>query len=467
MDALSLNLPRPTPLAGCPPDPSSPVAAVRRPLAALIRAVAGLGSNGAGGAEGARRRLLLAYTGGSIVLGLGLLAWTTAVVPVGTLIDPGLAGTALDGTEGGLLLWVMFGLLGSLRLLRAPGTGSVMTFHLPFIGAAMVLGGPTAGAWVALLSTIERREIESQPWYGTLANHAVMTTAAVAGGAAARLIAALAMGLFGPGPSAFVAAIGGTLVLTVVSTSMAALTVMIRDELSPAAMLEILSGQVGRLTALEVALAWVLTIAFIEVGWWSPLVIGGFVLLVWDNDPMPVPDALTGLLVASGFRRRMEAGLGRMRRGTSPGATLLSVDLDAFKAANDRHGHDVGDEILRTIGERLRAHGRRPGDLAGRLGGDELALFLPGLTDVEVACRRAEELWATIAMPVPTSAGPLAVGASIGVYVIHAWGGVPSVETVLRRADQAMYLAKHEGGGTHLYDPAEPPPFEEDREPRR
>jgi diguanylate cyclase (GGDEF)-like protein len=193
----------------------------------------------------------------------------------------------------------------------------------------------------------------------------------------------------------------------------------------------------------------------------------GLVLMVWDNDPMPAPDPLTELLVASGFKRRMEAGLGRMRRGTSPGATLLSIDLDAFKVANDRHGHAVGDEILRTIGQRLRAQARRPGDLAGRLGGDELALFLPGLTDVEVAVRRAGELRAAIGVPVPTAVGPLSVGASIGVHVIQAWGGVPSVASVLRRADQAMYLAKHAGGGVHLYDPSEPPPFEDGAGSRR
>jgi len=53
------------------------------------------------------------------------------------------------------------------------------------------------------------------------------------------------------------------------------------------------------------------------------------------------------------------------------------------------------------------------------------------------------------------------IGASIGVVVVVAWGGVPAPGTVLRHADQAMYLAKRDGGGIHLYDPREPGPFED------
>ena len=120
--------------------------------------------------------------GVSIVLGLGALAGTTLTVPLLPAIDPGLDGSSLAGPEGGLLLWIAFGLIGSLRVLPIPGSSAVWTFHFPFIAAAMVLGGPTAGAWVAFLATLERRELESQPWYGTLANHSVMALGAVVGG---------------------------------------------------------------------------------------------------------------------------------------------------------------------------------------------------------------------------------------------------------------------------------------------
>jgi diguanylate cyclase (GGDEF)-like protein len=427
-----------------------------RPRTALFAEIARRAPGGTGSREDVRRGGLLAYTASSIALGLGLLAWTTATVPVAGAIDPKLPGTAVGGTGGGLLLWVMFGLLGSLRVLRAPGGGAFFTFHLPFVGAAMVLGGPTAGAWVAFLSTIERRELESQPWYGILANHSVMVVGAVAGGVATSVLVDLlgAPGLAsGPG---FAATVAGTLVLTVATTGIAAVTVVLRDELSPRAFLELLVGQFGRITSLEIALAWVLCMAYLVVGWWAPLAIGVFVLLAWDNHPMPAPDALTTLHAAEGFGRRMEGGLGRLRRGLTPGAAMLSIDLDYFKTVNDRFGHPVGDEVLAAVGARLRAQARRPTDLAGRLGGDEFALFLPGLSDTDTAMRRAEDVFATITAPIPTTAGPITVGASIGVMVLESWGGVPAAGTVLRHADQAMYRAKRAGGGTHLFSPGDP-----------
>lgn len=435
----------------------------RTVLALLLRLLGGSGPGRAGGtatAVGARRNLLLGYTAASILLGLGLLAWTSAVMPLLGTVDPRLGtGGILSGPTGGLLIWLVYGLLGSLRVLRAPG-GATMTFHMPFVGAAMLLGGPTAGAWVAFLSSIERRELESQPWYGVLANHAVLVTAAVLGGLTTLEVRIL-LGAGDHGTAAFVAMATGTVVLTVVSTAMGVVTVLLRDEYTPRVFLEILVAQFGRVTALEAALVLVLAATWALLGWWAPLLVGAFVLAVWDNDPMPAPDTLTGLQSRAAFGRRLEAGLGRLRRGSVPGATLLSLDLDLFKLVNDRYGHAVGDEVLREVGARLLAQARRPHDLAGRLGGDELALFLPGLDDVETAMRRADDVAAAVAAPIATSVGPVSVGVSIGIVVIGAWGGVPSPETILRHGDAAMYHAKRAGSRIHLYDPSEPGPFED------
>ena len=62
-------------------------------------------------------------------------------------------------------------------------------------------------------------------------------------------------------------------------------------------------------------------------------------------------------------------------------------------------------------------------------------------------------MWAAITAPIATSAGPVSVGASIGVLVLESWGGVPSTGTVLRHADEAAYLAKRSGGGYAVYAP--------------
>ncbi len=459
MDILVLDPRRSRSVSGSPGD--SPLEQARRRRFWPFGRQTGTSPGGsAGGATALRRNGLYTWTASSIVLGLGLLAWTSIVNPPLPAIDPQLpAGTVLSGPTGGLLLWLVFGLLGSLRVMRAPG-GASMTFHLPFIGAAMILGGPTAGAWVAFLSSIERRELESQPWYGILANHATLVIAAVMGGLAAQLTGTL-LGSDGHGASALAAAVVGALVLTGIATSMAVATILLREDISTEAFLDILVGQVGRITAVECALVVVLALAYTEIGWWAPLLVGGFVILVWDNDPMPAPDPLTGILNPEGFGRRLDAGLGRLRRGSTPGATLLSIDLDLFKTVNDRYGLTVGDEVLREIGARLAAQARRPHDLAGRLGGDEFALFLPGLTETDVAMRRADDVVAAIASPIATSVGPVSIGASVGVLVLASWGGVPSAGTVLRHADQAMYHAKRDGGRIHLYDGREAAPFED------
>jgi len=410
-----------------------------------------------GSSADVRRGGLFAYTAASIVLGLGLLAWTSSL-PVAPAIDPGLSGSVVAGPDGGLLLWVMFGLLGSLRVLRAPGGGAFFTFHLPFIGAAMVLGGPTAGAWVAFLSTIERRELESQSWYGILANHSVMVIGAVAGGLTTWILAGMLGATSLTSGAGLVATISGILVLTVVSTAMAAVTVILRDERSPREFLGVLVDDFGRITALEIALAWILCLAYVVVGWWTPLAIGIFVLVVWKN---PAEDEPTGPHGARSFERLMETGLGRLRRGLTPGSTLLGVNLDRFRDVNDQYGYEVGDEVLAEIGRRLVVHGRRHDDIVGRLTGDGFALFLAGLADRETAMRRADEVWVSITGPVATTVGPVVVGASIGVCVIRSTGAVPATGTVLRHADEAMQHAKRAGGGIHLFDPAEPPPFDD------
>ena len=126
------------------------------------------------------RPALAIYTAVTIVAGIAALAWAAVTFP----IDETISLTTAGGREGillGLVFWIAIGLLGGTRVERMHGHG-VLTFHIPFIVAAMALGGPTAGALVAMLSTIERRELREVPWYGTLANHAALTFSAVVGG---------------------------------------------------------------------------------------------------------------------------------------------------------------------------------------------------------------------------------------------------------------------------------------------
>ncbi len=456
MDVLAINLGRSASVSGASREPTPDRATRRNRLLELLDGIRRIAPGGTDGdAFTQKRNALLAFTAATIVLGVTLLVVTTVTNELWPAIDPAIGrSTVLAGPTGGLLLWLLYGLAGSLRVLRVPG-GGVVTFHLPFVGAAMILGGPTAGAWVAFLSTVERRELETQPWYGILANHAVIVISAVLGAVTTRLV------LFaipaGTGPAAaLAAAVAGAVVLSFASTGLSAITILLREDISARALAENIVRDTGRITAIECALAVVLALAFVQVGWWAPILVAGFVLLVWDNDPMPPPDELTKLDSRAGFDRGLEAGVGRLRRGVTPGATLMFIDLDYFKIINDDYSPTVGDEVLVEVGRRLRAQARRPGDLAGRLGGDEFGLFLAGLGDAETGVRRADEVVADLCVPIVTSAGLMRIGASIGVVVEQAWGGVPSGATLLTHAASAMHHAKDAGGGSHLYDPAEP-----------
>lgn len=403
-----------------------------------------------------RRPSLRTYTAVSIIAGLGALIWTTQAVPILSDIDPHLGGTALGGSDGGMLLWIAFGLIGSLRVLPVPGSTAVWTFHFPFIAAAMVLGGPTAGAWVGFLSTFERRELESQPWYGVLANHSVMAFAAVVGGLVNIVVhGALASLQVEPKLVDLGAVATGTVTLALVANALAAGTVILRQGLPPSSLVEILFRTLGRMTLAEIVLAWVFTFAFLSIGWWAPLALAGAVLVIW-----PVgdgPDPLTGLLRLAAFQRSLDGMIGR-GRGLGTGGALLMIDLDGFGQINKdpKRGFAIGNEALAEIGRRLRGQMRLT-DLAARLGGDEFAMFFPGNFDAATAIRLAERVLAAIRRPMLTSVGVLELGASIGVVMVSTQSGVPDVDKLMHSADSTMQVQKKRGGGVALHEPAENP----------
>ena len=123
------------------------------------------------------------------------------------------------------------------------------------------------------------------------------------------------------------------------------------------------------------------------------------------------------------------------RRHGRPMAVAM-IDLDGFKAVNDRHGHEVGDGVLVAAGEALQ-RALRAEDVIGRLGGEEFLALLPD-TDAEAAARAAERLRAAVA----ASDGPVPVTASVGWAVLLP-GEEP--DDLVRRADEALYAAKADG----------------------
>ncbi|SFT71543.1 PAS domain S-box-containing protein/diguanylate cyclase (GGDEF) domain-containing protein [Geodermatophilus amargosae] len=152
-------------------------------------------------------------------------------------------------------------------------------------------------------------------------------------------------------------------------------------------------------------------------------------------------DPLTGLLNRRRLEEQVEAAIWEARaRGDALG--LLFVDLDGFKAVNDRFGHAAGDELLQVVAGRLQQRVRRR-DLLARLGGDEFLVALPDLrpeTALAEATRVADELTASIRRAVPLFGTEVHVGASIGVSVCPEDGVV--FADLLHRADLRMYDRK-------------------------
>ncbi len=155
-------------------------------------------------------------------------------------------------------------------------------------------------------------------------------------------------------------------------------------------------------------------------------------------------DTLTGLpnrkFLADRFRRLARSGR----------LALLMIDLDRFKEVNDTLGHQCGDALLMQVSRRIQ-DAVRDGDTVARLGGDEFAVILPGVVSTDDAAALADRVQTALEQPFRVQGIDLDVEASIGL----ALGGPElDLDTVLRHADVAMYVAKRQGLGVFAYDPS-------------
>lgn len=153
-------------------------------------------------------------------------------------------------------------------------------------------------------------------------------------------------------------------------------------------------------------------------------------------------DVLTGLPNRRALLETLPEAMSRARRVGRPCA-LLFLDMDGFKAVNDTHGHEEGDELLRQFGQRL-AQGIRKTDMVARLAGDEFVVVLEMLSDALDAEETARKLLARLKEPFVLCSTVVTVGASIGV-ALHRPGDPPDLDAWLARADHAMYAVKRTG----------------------
>ncbi|MBF0446599.1 MAG: diguanylate cyclase [Magnetococcales bacterium] len=161
-------------------------------------------------------------------------------------------------------------------------------------------------------------------------------------------------------------------------------------------------------------------------------------------------DPLTGIPNRLLFRERLNQAIREDRRYKTASA-LLFLDLDKFKQVNDTYGHEIGDLLLQKATERLQLL-IRDNDTVSRLGGDEFTVILRRAANIQDAERVAGQIVATMLDPFLINELTCQIGVSIGIafYPFHA----DDIDTLIKRADTAMYIAKKGGRNRyHVYEP--------------
>jgi diguanylate cyclase (GGDEF)-like protein len=382
--------------------------------------------------------------------GLWLLIYPFAIVGVGLLIRARMAGSVasmwLDGLVSGLGLASLSASFIFPRLTAEVGgsTASIVTnFAYPLADLALV--AVVVGAMAALGAWRERS------WLFLGAGFLVFAAADSV------YLYQLATDTYHPAsPVDASYLVGGLLVALAAGSTQQA------PSLKPA------GGRAENRSFLIPALFTLVAISVLVLGAWTRISPLGIVLAVGalmaactrtalavrevvrlsDSRRQARTDALTGLPNRRAFYELLEAAeAGSDSEQPAAGATVILIDLDRFKEINDALGHQVGDQVLRAVSHRLDALVPPGGNIA-RLGGDEIALLVPGTSTTE-AVRLAERLLAALTEPFVIQGTSLHIDASIGITVVE-----PGTDAgrALAKADLAMYRAKKSRAGWEVYD---------------
>ncbi|MBU0620758.1 MAG: GGDEF domain-containing protein [Gammaproteobacteria bacterium] len=158
-------------------------------------------------------------------------------------------------------------------------------------------------------------------------------------------------------------------------------------------------------------------------------------------------DALTDLYNRTFFERRLPEDVLRAKM-EGVGLALLYIDLDCFKPVNDQHGHEAGDAVLREVAARLRK-GLRQNDIVCRIGGDEFAVILYGISSRDDVGMIVAPMIERLAQAYDIKGICPDLGASVGIAFLD--DDVQNSQELLRKADAAMYRAKQAGKGRFAF----------------
>ena len=147
------------------------------------------------------------------------------------------------------------------------------------------------------------------------------------------------------------------------------------------------------------------------------------------------------------FTQQLEKAIGRCQRNKNPLAVLF-IDLDRFKSVNDTLGHDIGDELLRQVAERMNKN-LRVGDFSGRWGGDEFVVCIEDFDEPRNAAAAAQKLVLVLSEKYNVHGSEVYATPSIGIAIYPGSG--ETAERLIKAADLAMYQAKNRGGGRFQY----------------
>jgi diguanylate cyclase (GGDEF)-like protein/PAS domain S-box-containing protein len=162
-------------------------------------------------------------------------------------------------------------------------------------------------------------------------------------------------------------------------------------------------------------------------------------------------DPVTLLANRALFNERTRHAVARGLREQIGLATIF-VDLDDFKTVNDSLGHAAGDSVLVEVAQRISSS-VRAADTAARFGGDEFAILLEDVEDIQTAAETAQRILEALARPIEIEGNPLAIRASLGISFAPA-GTATGADELVRNADAAMYIAKGDGkGGYRIFEP--------------
>jgi diguanylate cyclase (GGDEF)-like protein/PAS domain S-box-containing protein len=206
-----------------------------------------------------------------------------------------------------------------------------------------------------------------------------------------------------------------------------------------------------RLVARDESVVWVRDDGVIVLGdEGEPLYLQGYLLDVTAERELQEQlrlqalfDPLTGLANRAFFHEQLEHAVS-MRTESESDTAVVFIDLDEFKQINDQYGHSVGDEVLATLGERLKTV-IRAGDSVARLGGDEFAILLTSVREPAEPAVVAERLLEQITAPIEVAGRQLSLTASVGIAL-----GSSGAE-LLKQADAAMYRAKSNGDADYAF----------------